>query len=288
MKSMTGFGFAESRDEKRAISVTLKAYNNRFLDMFINLPGDFSALEQKIREYVSQRVLRGRVEMYVKFTEYEQDVELRLDKNLVRAYTELLSELAASAQLEERLRLSHLLKMEGIFQSEKPRNSEDSWPQLEPVLAAAFDQFEEMRAQEGRATREDIEGLLSVVEKELAKIAAGVAEVEAGIREKLRKRFYDLLGEGVDETRVLAETAVLLMKADVNEELVRMQNHLSKFNQVLHDRGAVGKNLDFICQELNREANTIGSKSSVYAVDEAVVNIKDALEKIREQVRNVE
>jgi uncharacterized protein (TIGR00255 family) len=115
-----------------------------------------------------------------------------------------------------------------------------------------------------------------------------VGGVEEGIREKLRKRFVELLGDGVDESRILAETAVLLMKADVNEELVRMRSHLGKFRQVCRDPGPVGKTLDFIGQELNREANTIGSKSTLYAIDEAVVAIKDALEKIREQVRNVE
>lgn len=288
MKSMTGFGYAESRDEKRTVSVTLKAYNNRFLDIFINLPSDLNVLEQKIRDYVSQRVLRGRVEMYVKLMEVDQDVELRLDKTVVRAYLRMLGELAETARLDEQIRLSHLLRMDGIFQTEKPRDIEGIWPSLETVLAAAFEQFEQMRSQEGMATLDDIVGLLGVVEKEVDKIASGAAEVEKGIKEKLKKRFYELLGEGIDETRILAETAVMLMKADVNEELVRIRSHLRKFSQVLHAPGAVGKNLDFICQELNREANTIGSKSTAYAIDESVVIIKDALEKIREQVRNVE
>lgn len=288
MKSMTGFGYAESRNEKQAVAVTIKAYNNRYLDIFVNIPGEYSVLEQRIREYAAGRVLRGRVEIYIKLSEYEQEIELRLDDNVVHACVGLLKELAKTAGLEEQPRLSHLLKMEGIFQAEKQRDIEGLWPFLEPVLTAAFEKFEQTRVQEGTTTREDIAGLLSAVDMEVDKISAEAGRMESGIKEKLRKRFHELLEEDIDETRILAETAVMLIKSDVNEELVRMRSHLDNFRQVLDAPGAVGKNLDFICQELNREANTIGSKSTVYAVDEAVVAIKNALEKIREQVRNVE
>jgi uncharacterized protein (TIGR00255 family) len=288
MKSMTGFGYAESRNEKQAVAVTIKAYNNRFLDIFVNLPGEYSVLEQRIREYAADRVLRGRVEIHIKLSEYEQEIELRLDANVVRACMGLLKEMVKTAGLDEQPRLSHLLKMEGVFQAEKQRDIEGLWPFLEPVLTTAFEKFEQTRVQEGNATRQDIAGLLSTVEEEVDKISAEAGRMESGIKEKLRKRFYELLEENIDETRILAETAVMLIKSDVNEELVRLRSHLDNFRQVLDAAGAVGKNLDFICQELNREANTIGSKSTVYAVDEAVVGIKNALEKIREQVRNVE
>lgn len=290
MKSMTGFGYMEYQDEKYHISITLKSYNNRFLDIFVYLPPHLIPLEQRFREHLSNRILRGRVELYLKTLMFEENPSVVLDISFVRPYVRALRELAEAAGINEKVRLSHLLKIEGILKTDRNQNLEEYWQILEPILDSSFQSFERMRLQEGENTREDISKLLSIIDSEISMIEGKASQVEAKIKEGLKSRFYELLGDGIDETRILAETAVLLMKYDINEELVRIRSHLNNFSSIMEDNSplAVGKKLDFICQELNREINTIGSKSMLLEVNSSVVSLKDSLEKIREQLRNVE
>lgn len=288
MKSMTGFGYAEYQDEKHQVALSLKSYNNRFLDIFVYLPQYLSQLEQRIREYLASRILRGRVELTLTAVEFEQGLDLILDKSSLAAYVNALRELIELAGIDEKLRLSHLLKMEGLFKKKKIQGREEYWQFLKPLLDSAYRSFEQMRLREGKATQADIRHLLSAMESDLDDVEAQASRIEIKIKEDLRTRFFKLLGDGVDETRVLAETAVMLMKFDINEELVRIRSHLSHFHRVLMEDGALGKKLDFICQELNREVNTIGAKSLVLEIDKAVISLKDSLERIREQLRNVE
>jgi uncharacterized protein (TIGR00255 family) len=159
---------------------------------------------------------------------------------------------------------------------------------LEPLLAQAFAAFEESRRREGAATEADILGHIGNIERSLERIAACVPELERSIKENLRARFQEVLGSAVDENRILSETAVLLMKYTISEELARLRSHLVEFKEETARNGAPGKKLDFLSQEINREINTIGSKSPIIEVSRAVVDMKDALENVREQLRNVE
>jgi len=288
MKSMTGFAYREHRDERHKITITMKSYNNRFLDILIYLPPFLNPLEQKIREFLSKRIARGRVELYVKALELNQAAEISIDPLYVESYVQALRQLAEAAGIRERLRLSHLLRIEGMLKAEQSLDLDGYWLDLQPLLESVFQEFDALRQAEGEATGKDIQELLGAIEADIAKIEAVAPQLEEKIRHDLRTRFQDLLSNGIDENRILTETAALLMKSDIHEELVRSRSHLQSFSKILEKSGPMGKKLDFICQELNREFNTIGSKNLLVEVDGAIVSLKDHVEKIREQLRNVE
>jgi len=288
MKSMTGFAYREHRDKKHKITITMKSYNNRFLDILIYLPSFLNPLEQKIRAFLSKRILRGRVELYVKAVELGQVAQIAVDPYYVESYVQALQQLAEAAGIREKIRLSHLLRIEGMLQSEQSLDLDEYWLDFEPVLDSVFKEFDELRKREGRATEKDIVGLLGRIETEISGLEVVAPQLEEKIKNDLRSRFEDLLANRIDENRILTETAVLLMKSDIHEELVRTRSHLASFKKILQEKGPLGKKLDFICQELNREFSTIGSKHLVSEVDSSIVVLKDALEKIREQLRNVE
>jgi uncharacterized protein (TIGR00255 family) len=288
MKSMTGFGVGEHRDEKRQLSMTLKSYNNRFLDLFVYLPPALSELEPRIRRYLSERVNRGRVELYVKSVEMGETPRISLDRGAVRAYAQVLRELAREAGIRERPRLSHLLKLEGVIRSEAGTDLQELWAVIQGLLERTFLEFDQTRAREGEVTRRDVLAILAGFEAQLTRIEGLAPLLEERLKNDLRARFREVLGDSVEESRLLTETAVLLARSDIHEELVRVRAHLGSFRSAVDEAGAVGKKLDFLCQELGREVNTIGAKNALAEVDAAVVALKDALEKIREQVRNVE
>jgi uncharacterized protein (TIGR00255 family) len=288
MKSMTGFAYREHRDERHKITITIKSYNNRFLDIVIYLPPFLNPLEQKIREFLSQRISRGRVELYVKAAEMDQAAEIVVDPNYVESYMRALRQLAEAAGLREKIRLSHLLRIEGMLRIEQSLDLEAYWLDFQPVLSSVFEEFDRQRQAEGGSTKKDVEDLLTTIEAEISGVEAVAPLLEEKIKNDLRARFEELLANRVEENRILAETAVTLMKSDVHEELVRSRSHLQSFRKILDEGGPMGKKLDFICQELNREFNTIGSKNMLAEVDRSIVNLKDAAERIREQLRNVE
>jgi uncharacterized protein (TIGR00255 family) len=285
---MTGFAYREHRDERHKITITMKSYNNRFLDILIYLPSFLNPLEQKIREFLAKRVSRGRVELYLKAVELNQAAEIAIDPAYVESYMRALRQLADAAGIRDRIRLSHLMRIEGILKAEQSLDLDAYWLDLQPILALVFQDFDELRQAEGEATGKDISELLGRIEADIAKIEAVAPQLEEKIRNDLRNRFEDLLANGVDENRILAETAVVLMKSDIHEELIRSRSHLQNFKKTLEESGAMGKKLDFICQELNREFNTIGAKNLLVEVDGAIVALKVHVEKIREQLRNVE
>lgn len=288
MRSMTGFGYREHRDQKHHLTLTLKSYNNRFLDILVYLPSFLSPLEQRLREFLSARIRRGRVELYLKASELAEGAGIAIDPLVVRTYAEAIMKIAEAAGVRERVRLSHLLRIEGILKPEVSLDLEDYWSFLRPQLESVFAEYDQLRLREGQATRKDIETLLGQIAAEIGKIEAQAPILEEKLKQSLRSRFEELLGNGIDESRVLAETAVALMKSDIHEELVRIRSHLASFESALGEEEAVGKKLDFICQEMNRECNTIGAKNLLSEVDASVVVLKDTIEKIREQLRNVE
>jgi uncharacterized protein (TIGR00255 family) len=288
MKSMTGFAFREHRDERHKITITMKSYNNRFLDILIYLPSFLNPLEQKIREFLSKRISRGRLELYVKATELNQAAEISIDPLYVESYMQALRQLADAAGIREEIRLSHLLRIEGVLKAEQSLDLDAYWLDFRPVLESVFQEFDGLRRAEGETTGKDILELLGAIEADITKIEAVAPQLEEKIKNDLRTRFQDLLSDGIDENRILTETAALLMKSDIHEEMVRSRSHLQSFRKILGESESMGKKLDFICQELNREFNTIGAKNLLVEVDGAIVALKDHVEKIREQLRNVE
>jgi uncharacterized protein (TIGR00255 family) len=288
MKSMTGFANQEILEEDLSFSVEIKGYNSRFLDIFINLPPFLSSLETEIRSYVGSRFKRGKVEVTIRVRELNADIAVSVNRRAAGAYYDSILALAKDLGLEEKPGLALVLGMEGVLEIEKKRDDQRCRSIIVPLLEKAADQFEAERVREGKSAQDDILSHIALLETELHAIAAYAPVMEASIKENLKTRFAELLGDRIDENRVLAETAVLLMKYTISEELSRLSAHLEEFRLETGRNPSPGKKLDFLCQEINREINTIGSKTPVLEVSRAVVDMKDALENIREQLRNVE
>jgi uncharacterized protein (TIGR00255 family) len=285
---MTGYGYRERQDRDLSLSVEIRSYNNRFLEISVFLPPYLSTLEPAIREYITSRCGRGKVELSIRLREHNGDISVTVNQAAVRAYGEAIGVLARTLGIDEKPGLGVLLGLEGVLEIEKNRNDERYWALIEPVLKDAVEQFDAGRIREGKHTEEDILSHIAVLESSTELIRSHAPALESSIRENLRSRFFELLGDQIDENRVLAETAVLLMKYTISEEISRLASHLGEFRAEIARNPSPAKKLDFLCQEINREINTIGSKTPVLEVSRAVVAMKDALENVREQLRNVE
>jgi uncharacterized protein (TIGR00255 family) len=288
MKSMTGYGCGNFQNDQVSLSVEIKSYNNRYMDISVNLPSFMSIMENRIREYLAGRFSRGKIEVNLRFREQSAAFTVRINREAVKAYGEAFAALAGELGLDEKPSLSLLLSLEGVLDTEKARDDGRYWPLVEKALAEASDQVETERIREGKHTEADILSHLLKIETLADSIAVHVPRMEADFQENLRSRFRELLGDQIDENRVLAETAVLLVKNTISEELSRLKAHLAEFRAEIDRNPGPGKKLDFLCQEINREINTIGSKTPNLDTSRAVVDMKDALENIREQLRNVE
>ncbi len=288
MKSMTGYAYKESASERFNISLEIKAYNNRFLDVFVTVPSFLSPLEPRLRELVAQGCQRGKVEVIVRVKEMAVPAQVTVDTINAKAYYDAINALASDLGVVEKVGLDTILSLEGVLTSERRRDPEDYWAVLVSLFEAVFAEFEASRIREGKATERDILKHIGIIESFLSSVTSQAPLLEQNIKDNLRARFRDTLGDLVDENRVLAETAILLMKYTISEELSRLKAHLDDFRAEITRNPAPGKKLDFLCQEMNREINTIGSKSPQLDVSRAVVEMKNALENIREQLRNVE
>jgi len=287
MKSMTGYGSYRLDSGSIKASITTKAWNNRFLELSVTLPGYLGSLERRIRDLVESKIARGKVELSIRVLGGDMPTEVIMDTASAKVVADSIRKLAAAAGIEESVRLSHILGMDGILTYERNVDADALWSELSPAVIACLNAFDLEREREGESTLNDLSEKLSSLESALAIIELAVPEMEASIRTNLRTRFVEVMGDLVDESRILAELASYLAKHTINEEIVRLRSHMTAFKQAMKEP-VCGKKLDFICQELNREANTIGSKSADMRISDAVIKMKDAIENIREQVRNVE
>ncbi len=288
MRSMTAYAIDERMNERFSVSLEVKSVNNRYLDVACNLPSFLAPLEAELRGVVSDNVSRGRVDLTVRVRELQSEIQVDVDAVNAEKYVTALQRLADLAGISSELRVEHLLGFEGLFSVEKKRDPQMYKPAVMEALDRALQMFLEQAHEEGEKTRVDIFSQLERIEKHLGQIEEQAPRLQQRIREQLMLRFTEMLGDGVDESRVYAETAVQLVKHSINEEIVRMRAHLGGFRSMVGEGGPMGKKLDFLCQELNREINTIGSKSFLYEIAEAVIEIKDSIENMREQLRNVE
>ncbi|MGO8692347.1 MAG: YicC/YloC family endoribonuclease [Rectinemataceae bacterium] len=288
LKSMTGFAHRDLKTKGIRGNIELRSYNNRYLDLSISVPPYLSRLEPRFREYISARVRHGKVELWLRVRELDVPVAVSADIAAASAVSKVLSEIAAACGIQEAPRLGNILSFDGVVAYERDIDEDEMWTRLEPELGSCFAEYEASRLREGEATRIDIELQLERISASLAAVRSRVPEIERTVRSQLSQRFREVMGDSVDEGRVLAETASLLMKYTVNEEISRLDAHISSFLRIAAEEAAPGKKLDFLCQEMNREVNTIGSKNILLPVSEAVVELKDALENVREQLRNIE
>jgi len=288
MKSMTGYAFRELTAGDVTVSVEIKSYNSRFLDLSVNIPYWLSRIENRLREYASTRILRGKVELTVKLKERTANLVVSSDPEAAKAYMGAVSEIALALGHTEKIPLSLIVGQEGVLKTERVLDMDAYWGKIEPVLAEAFGEFDRARESEGKALQSDIESMIARIQKTADTVSVWIPEMERIFKENIRTRFAEITGNAVDEQRILQETAALMVKYTINEEIVRLRAHLASLKRELAENPAPGRKADFICQEINREVNTIGSKNQILEVGQAVIDAKDALENIREQMRNIE
>ncbi|MCE1196820.1 YicC family protein [bacterium] len=286
-KSMTGFAHRDFERDGLSGSIQLKSYNNRYLDISIALPPLAAAFEPRIQKLLAERLGRGKVEFGLRLKKASAPTSVVPDIEAAKALYEAATRIAKGCGLAERPSLEFLARFEGVLSFEKDIDAEGLWEPISPEIAAALDEFEATRAREGAATEANIAAELERFERGLGTVRAGASEIDATIARQLKTRFDEILPQGYDEQRMLQELAVQLVRLTINEEVSRLDAHIAAFKDISRE-DAPAKKLDFLCQEMNREVNTIGSKNTLVPVAHAVVEMKDALENIREQLRNIE
>lgn len=292
MKSMTGFGRATITEDSASVTIELKTVNNRFLDVNLRLPSDLQHLENDIKRTITDRLARGRVEVNLQFDRSE-DVSYELNKPMIAGYLEAMSQLKAEFGLEGEPDLNVIARLPNVVSVKRAEISEGAGALIQQTLTAAIDDLEAMRGKEGDMLAAVLEANLAEIERRLAIVASESANVSAEFQLRLEKRIGDLLTKAetqveLDPSRLAQEVAFLADRSDISEEIDRLGTHISHFRDVVNDTRDVGKRLDFMTQELNREANTIASKTQNMTVKENALAIKSEIEKIREQVQNIE
>ncbi|WMI80434.1 YicC/YloC family endoribonuclease [Anaerotignum sp. MB30-C6] len=291
VRSMTGYGRGEHIAEDRKFTIELKSVNHRYNDINIKLPRSLASLEDKIKKYIMQQVFRGKTDVYIGFETFAlDDVEVKLNQTLAQAYVEKLRMLQESLGLVGGSFLELAAKFPDVITIEKPQKDEKViWEALLPALDEAVTRFVSMRETEGGALKKDIltkaERIKTLVEQVKERSPLVVEEY----RDKLNSRLKDLLdGIDVDPQRVATEVAVFADRGCVDEEITRLRSHLVQLADILEKGGQVGRKLDFLVQEMNRESNTIASKANDIQIVQATIELKSEIEKIREQIQNLE
>lgn len=290
MKSMTGYGRGEASSGGLSIVVEMKSVNNRFCDVQIRMPRVYMALENRVKRALQSHIQRGRVDVFVKRTAAEGSHLIAADPVLAEKYLTAMRVVANRLQRDiSEIPLSFLLQQPGVLeQAEQEPDALGEWTLVSTALEAARADLLDMRATEGAALAADLHRYL----QQLSQLRDEVEAHCEGINQRLQKRLMDrvqrLLHDRVDINRLTQEAALLADKADVSEELTRIRSHCQQFADIMEDEEPIGRKLDFLLQELNREINTIGSKAAEHPISARVVEMKSVLERMREQVANVE
>ena len=290
-RSMTGFGRSEYTSPARVITVEIKSVNHRYSEILIRMPRQYSLLEEQIKRNILKQVFRGRVEVYIKVenTQISPD-RVQVDKELAVAYYRAMKELAMATGLAIDAGITDLSGLPGVMSlQEKDENLEEIMAEFAPAVSEALTAMLEMREIEGKKLALDLRERLSLLMMYRDRIEIKSPEVTASYQEKLRNRLRDMMeNEQIDETRFTMEIALFADRSNIDEELVRLKSHFDQFINILQEKGAFGRKLDFLIQEINREVNTIGSKANDLEITKIIVEMKSELEKVREQVQNIE
>ena len=288
MTSMTGYSYVETSTETSTVSVEIKSVNSRFLDLTINLPPYLNQLESSFRAIISEKVVRGKIDVYIRVKETESDIEIAADTNAAKAYLDAIKKIADATGYSSDIPLSLIISQPGVLNTNQNYDVEKYGQMISPVLKEALDKFCADRKREGENLKKDLLSKLSKLEECAAFFKEWQPKMESNFKEQITAKFKELLADQVDENRIMTETAAMLVKYTINEEIVRLHSHLAAMKTEIENNPAPGKKLDFLCQEANREINTIGSKNQFAEVGAMVIASKDSLENIREQAKNVE
>lgn len=292
MKSMTGYGKAMVAGDDFSVSVDLKTVNNRFLDIHLRVGSELGSLEPSIKKRINSRLSRGRVDVTVSVERVAQ-IAYEINRPLIAGYVSALKQLQHDFNIAGELDINVIARIPGALQPARNGIDERITGALERALDQALDELERMREQEGEALKKELRERVKKIETLVPIIEASATGLADAYRMRLQKRIGELLNRAgqlveIDPVRLAQEVAYLADRSDVSEEMVRLRSHLSQFQEALDAPGEAGKMLDFLLQELNREANTTLSKSTDLAIKEAGLAIKAEVEKLREQVQNVE
>ncbi len=291
MNSMTGYGKAYYRSKKQTIGVEISSVNNRFLEYGIRLPRELNSLEQNVKELIGKKIQRGKVNVSVVYEDYGSGInKLIFNKPLVKEIYTHLQTLKKSYKLSGEIDINHFLNFPEIFGVEKSNNVEGKiWPLLKKAISQALSELITMRKKEGANLKIDISARLKKLLAYIKKIEYLSKLNKQEHRDRLVKRLDELLNKKmVDEIRLEEEIAYIVEKSDITEECVRFKSHIRQFQSSLKQTGSVGKKINFILQELNRESNTIGSKAANTEIAHITVEMKEEIEKVREQIQNIE
>ena len=291
IKSMTGFGRNEVSEEKRKITVEIKSVNHRYLDVNIKMPKKLSFFEAAIRTELKKYMQRGKVDVFIAYEDFtESNVCVKYNKELAAEYMSYLEKMAEDFGLDNDIRVSALSRYpEVLTMEEQSVDEEEIWKALCGAVQGAAEKFAETRLKEGEALKTDLIAKLDGMLDHLYFIEERSPQLVEEYKDKLRERVRELLEDTqIEESRLLLEVTLFVDKICVDEELVRLRNHIETTRQTLVDGGSIGRKLDFIAQEMNREANTILSKTNNMEISNRAIELKTEIEKVREQIQNIE
>jgi len=294
IRSMTGYGRAESFFTGKKLTVEIKSLNHKNLESSVRLPAFLAALEIHIKKRIGERISRGRIEVNIRIDADPgaQEGGDRLEANLplIRSYYDLLNSLKESFNLTDEITLNTLVRLKGgIYTSETEVDPEEIWKTMEEALDDSIDSLVQMKEVEGRLLYEDFTARLNTVTICIETLKARIPEVVKHYHERLSARIRELVnGMECDESRLVQEVAIMAEKSDITEEIVRLESHINQFGEMLSSDEAIGRKMDFLLQEMHREINTIGSKSNDLGISGIVIEIKTELAKLREQIQNIE
>ena len=289
MTSMTGYAYKELSNEDYTISVEIKSVNSRFLDVSINIPFYLGRLENYFKDLVTSNIQRGKVDVFIRVKELNSPINVTVDKNAALAYYSAIRSIAEICGMDtEKIPVSLVASQEGVLVNQKEIDIDHYLDIIEPIFKEALECFVIDRKREGENLKHDILEQLSKIEEASLFFTEWQPQMENEFKNNITTKFKEVCGDKVDENRILTEVAAMLVKYTINEEIVRLKSHIKALKHEIDNNPVPGKRIDFICQEMNREINTIGSKNQFIEVGKQVISAKDALENIREQSKNIE
>ena len=289
IRSMTGFGRGKYENEGREYLVEIKSINHKYCDIGIRLPRSLNGIEYKIRQEISKKISRGKIDVYIEFrNNSSQNTCANLNKNLAKLYINDLIELGKETGVDYNFNIIDIAKMPDVLIKEDNNDEDLIFNEVSVALNEALNKFIEMREFEGNKLKEDIEKRLDILDLKIAEISKESTGLVEEYIVKLNERIKEILRNDIDEARLAQEVVIYSDKISIEEELTRLKSHVSQFRKLLKEASPIGKKLDFLTQEINRETNTIGSKTSSLDVTNLVVDLKTEIENIREQIQNIE
>ncbi len=290
IRSMTGFGRGKYENEGREYLVEIKSINHKYTDINIRLPRIFNGIEYKIRKEIDSRISRGKIDVYIEFRDNsETESSVNFNKGLAKTYIKELIELGKETGIDYDFNVIDISKMPDVLRKDDEKDEDLIFNEVNHALDEALNNFIEMREFEGNKLKEDIEKRLEDVSSKIAEIRKNSEGMVEEYIAKLEERIKELLKtDVVDENRLAQEVVIFSDKCSIEEELTRLSSHIAQFSNLLKDSSPIGKKLDFLVQEINRETNTIGSKANNLSITNLVVDLKTEIENIREQIQNIE